>query len=44
MSYANAMRGRFAFKRDRLPNPAGYHREQGLKLTGGTLFDSEAEL
>mgnify|MGYP000867990801 FL=1 len=25
----------FAFKRDRLPNPVEYYREQGLKLLGG---------
>jgi DNA primase len=34
MRYANpTTRGRFAFKRDRLPNPADYYREQDLKLT-----------
>ena len=32
MRHANPTRGRFAFKRDRLPNPADYYREQGLKL------------
>lgn len=25
----------FGFKRDRLPNPVAYYREQGLKLLGG---------
>lgn len=27
--------GAFGFKRDRLPNPIEYYREQGLKLVGG---------
>lgn len=39
MNYANPARGlnrpAFAFKRDRLPNPATYFTQQGLKLTGG---------
>lgn len=39
MSYANPTRGInrpvFAFKRDRLPNPATYYTGQGLKLIGG---------
>jgi DNA primase len=35
MRHANPARGRFAFKRDRLPDPAEYFREQGLMLTGG---------
>jgi DNA primase len=30
MRHANRTRGRFAFKRDRLPNPEEYYREQGL--------------
>jgi DNA primase len=34
MRHANPTRGRFAFKRDRLPNPAEYYRERGLKLIG----------
>jgi len=34
MRHANPTRGRFAFKRDRLPAPAHYYREEGLKLTG----------
>jgi DNA primase len=34
MRHANPTRGRFPFRRDRLPNPAEYFREQGLKLTG----------
>lgn len=33
-------RGRFAFKRDRLPSPAEYYRGQGLKLTGGGAWKS----
>jgi DNA primase len=40
MRHANPTRGRFAFKRDRLPNPAEYYREQGLKLTGGGEWKS----
>ncbi len=35
MRHANPTRGRFAFRRDRLPRPADYYRAQGLKLTGG---------
>ncbi|TCO82994.1 CHC2-type zinc finger protein [Plasticicumulans lactativorans] len=39
MRRANPTRGRyqpaFAFRRDRLPAPADYYRDQGLKLTGG---------
>ncbi len=27
--------GAFGFKRERLPNPVEYYREQGLKLVGG---------
>lgn len=30
----------FAFKRDRLPNPIDYYREQGLKLVGGGAWRS----
>ena len=40
MRHANPTRGRFAFKRDRLPNPAEYYREQGLKLIGGGEWKS----
>ena len=44
MRYANPTRGlsraTFAFKRDRLPNPAEYYLEQGLKLTGGGEWKS----
>ena len=40
MRHANPTRGRFAFKRDRLPSPAEYYREQGLKLTGGGEWKS----
>jgi DNA primase len=35
MNTAKPPRGRFPFKRNRLPNPATYYLEQGLKLTGG---------
>ena len=39
MRNANPTRGNhvkpFGFKRDRLPNPAEYYREQGLRLIGG---------
>lgn len=34
MRNATPARGRFNFKRDRLPNPAIYYEAQGLKLTG----------
>jgi DNA primase len=44
MKYANPTRGHcqsaFAFKRDRLPNPADYFHEQGLKLVGGGEWKS----
>ena len=30
----------FAFMRDRLPNPAEYYRQQGLKLVGGGEWKS----
>lgn len=30
----------FGFRRDRLPNPLAYYREQGLKLTGGGEWKS----
>ena len=40
MSTRDARRGRLAFKRDRLPNPADYYREQGLKLIGGGTWRS----
>ncbi len=44
MRYANPTRGpnqvAFGFKRDRLPNPVGYYREQGLKLVGGGEWKS----
>ena len=40
MRYATPTRGRFAFKRDRLPTPADYYREQGLNLTGGGEWKS----
>lgn len=44
MRRANPTRGlsrpAFAFKRDRLPNPAGYYHEQGLKLIGGGEWKS----
>ena len=39
-AHASPTRGRFSFKRDRLPNPAEYFREQGLKLTGGGEWKS----
>lgn len=39
MRHANPTRGLnrgvFGFKRDLLPNPVEYYREQGLKLKGG---------
>ena len=39
MPHAHPTRGNnrpsFAFKRDKLPNPGTYFRDQGLKLTGG---------
>jgi CHC2-type zinc finger protein len=38
--HANPTRERFAFKRDRLPNPAEYFCEQGLKLTGSGEWKS----
>lgn len=34
MRNAPPTRGRFSFKRDRLPSPAGYYEAQGLQLTG----------
>ena len=34
MRPATTARRQFALRRDRLPNPAEYYREQGLKLTG----------
>lgn len=44
MRHANPTRGlnrpAFAFKRDRLPNPAEYYHEQGLKLIGGGEWKS----
>jgi hypothetical protein len=40
MRYANRTRGRFAFRRDRLPNAAEYYHEQDLKLTGGGEWKS----
>ena len=40
MQLANPTRGRFAFKRDRLPNPADYYRDQGLKLIGAGKWKS----
>ncbi len=44
MRHANPTRGRirpaFAFKRDRLPEPAEYYPWQGLKLTGGGAWKS----
>ena len=44
MRHAKPTRGlnrpAFAFKRDRLPNPVEYYREQGLKLTGGGAWKS----
>ncbi|MGH8584787.1 MAG: CHC2 zinc finger domain-containing protein [Gammaproteobacteria bacterium] len=46
MSHANAARATprkpFAFRRDRLPNPAKYFREQDLKLIGGGTWKSAA--
>ena len=30
----------FAFRRDRLPDPAEYYRQQGLKLLGGGKWKS----
>lgn len=40
MQHANPPRGRFPFKRDRLPSPPQYYREQGLRLTGGGEWKS----
>jgi CHC2 zinc finger len=40
MRYANPTRGRFAFRREHLPNAAEYYREQGLKLFGGGEWKS----
>lgn len=44
MRYANPTRAlnrpAFSFKRDCLPNPSTYYREQGLKLTGGGEWKS----
>jgi DNA primase len=40
MKHANATRARFVFRRDWLPNPADYYRNQGLKLTGGGEWKS----
>ena len=44
MRHANPTRGlnrpAFAFKRERLPNPAEYYHEQGLKFTGGGEWKS----
>lgn len=40
MQLANPTRGRFAFKRDGLPSPVEYFREQGLKLIGGGEWKS----
>ena len=41
MRHANPTRGRFfAFKRDRLPNPADYYRAQSLKVIGGGEWKS----
>lgn len=44
MRRANPTRGDnhsvFAFRRDRLPEPAGYYRKQGLKLTGSGAWKS----
>jgi DNA primase len=34
MRIANPTWGHFAFQRDRLPSPADYYHEQGLKLIG----------
>lgn len=34
------LRTAFAFKRDRLPEPADYFREQGLRLIGGGAWKS----
>ena len=40
MRHANPTRGRFAFKRDRLQDPADYYHEQGLNLIGGGEWKS----
>lgn len=44
MKHANPTRGQnrpaFAFKRDRLPNPADYFEGQGLKVIGGGEWKS----
>ncbi|MCA1601446.1 MAG: hypothetical protein LC776_07340 [Acidobacteria bacterium] len=40
MRHANPTRGRFPFRRDRLPNPAQYFSEQGLRLTGNGEWKS----
>ena len=44
MKRANATRATppksFAFRRDRLPNPADYFQAQGLKLAGGGVWKS----
>lgn len=34
MKHANPTRGRFPFKRDRLPSPSEYYQQQGLTVTG----------
>ena len=40
MLSATTARRRFSFRRDCLPNPADYYREQGLKLIGGGEWKS----
>jgi len=44
MKRANPTRGQvrtaFAFRRDRLPHPFAYYRDQGLKLKGGGEWKS----
>lgn len=44
MRHARPTRGQnrplFAFRRDRLPEPARYYHGQGLKLTGGGAWKS----
>jgi hypothetical protein len=40
MRTATTARRRFAFRRDLLPSPADYYREEGIKLTGGGVWKS----
>jgi DNA primase len=40
MRHANTTRGRFPFKRDRLPPPADYYGAEGIKLNGSGVWKS----